>query len=123
MRNFTSERTWSFALPDAGQKPRGLPRLGSLLERIRQLDQGRFAPGAAKEGDPHRQAGNEARRYIDVGIPRNCGGVGTAPSDVVAIDQVREPRRTTRGSDNGVNLVLVHERINTFGACQLMIRG
>src|SRR6202158_6610573 len=41
---------------------------------------------------------------------------------MVTIDQVCEPSRAPRGSYNGIKLVLIHERIDAFGAGELMIR-
>src|SRR5208337_679071 len=68
-----------------GQKARGAALLGGLLESIGELEEGGFAPGAAEEGNPHRQRGDESRRDGNMGVARHGGGGGTAPDVVVAV--------------------------------------
>src|SRR5208283_1993796 len=60
----------SMMLPDGSQEPGHSSCLGCLLERVRQLNQSRFAPGAAEERNPHRQARQESRRHVDIRITR-----------------------------------------------------
>src|SRR5258707_680485 len=106
---------------DRGQESRGLTGFCCLLERIGQPDQRGLAPGAAEEGDSYRQSGDESRGHIDVGISGDSGGVGTASRDVIAIDKVREPSRAASGSNDSIEMMLVHQGVDSFGSRQLVV--
>src|ERR1700732_1385287 len=106
---------------DRGQEARGLTGLCRLLERIGECDQCGLAPSASEKGDSYRQSENESRGHIDVGISGDSSGIGAASGDVIAIDEIRDPGRAPRGSNDSIEMVLVHQGIDAFGSRQLMV--
>ena len=94
-----------------GRKRGGLPMHSYLLERIRQPDQRRLAPRAPDEREIDRQAPRLAHRHADARISRHRGRRGAPAGEVVAVDQVGRPGRIAGRRHDGVELVLVHDRV------------
>src|SRR5580658_8953705 len=105
------------------QEARLLPSLGQLLERISDLEQRRLAPGASEKRDANWQSPQKSGRHVDVGIPGDGRSAGAASGGVIAIDQVGEPGGASRGSDERVQFELVHDKVDAFGATELVIQG
>src|ERR1700687_4939885 len=84
------------------QETRLLTSFGQLLERIRDLKQGRLAPGASKERDADRQSPEVSRRDINIGIAGDGSGARTASGGVIAIDQIGDPSGASGGSEERV---------------------
>src|SRR5579864_5300376 len=108
---------------DACQESRCFPCFRSLLERIGQLNEGGLAPSTAEERNAHWKTGNRPCGHIDVGISRDGRCVRTTSPRVISIDQIGEPRRSSSRSDQCVQVVLIHNRVDTLGTRQLMIPG
>src|ERR1700737_121525 len=98
---------------DRAQEARSLTSSHCLFECIGQPDQHGLAPGAAEKENSTRQAGDISRGHINVGISGDSGGVGTTSGNVIAINKVREPGRASCGSHDSVEMILVHQGIDS----------
>src|ERR1700720_2398890 len=98
------------------RKSRLLASLSQLLERIGNLQQRGFTPGAPEERDANRQPPKISRSDVNIWIASDGSGIGTATRRMIAIDQVGEPCRPSRWSHERVKLEFVHDEVDTFGA-------
>src|SRR5271157_4082778 len=101
-----------------GKKERGAAVLGGLLERIGELEENGFAPGAAEERNSHRKAENKTHGDGDMGVARHGGGGGTAAQVVVAVNVVGQTRRRAGGRHQRVQFELIHHRVDPLRAHQ-----
>src|SRR5207244_6665166 len=99
-----SRRAWVDPLWSRGVVLGWTAGLRRLLERVRELDQGRLAPGAPHERDPDRQPLRVAGRNADERIAGQRGALGAAATELIAVHQIDRPRRRRRGRDQRVEL-------------------
>src|SRR5688500_8049281 len=97
--------------------------LRALLEGVGELDEGRLAPGATHEGQADWQTPGVARRDGDEWVTRHRGWRRAGTHEVVAVDQVDGPGRAAGWCDERVEVVLVHDRVDAFGAGETVARG
>src|SRR3981081_4556295 len=106
---------------DRAQEARSLTSSHCLFECIGQPYQRGLAPGAAEKGNSNRQAADESRGHINVGISGDGSGVGATSGNVIAIDKVREPGGAAGRSNDSIEMILVHQGVDSFGSRQLMV--
>src|SRR5262249_41405722 len=104
-----------------GERPEILgraPRLRGLLERVRELNERRLAPGAPHERDADRKAHPFTPRHADERIAGERRALRAAAAELIAVDEVDRPRRRRRGRHHRVEAVLIHGDVEAFLASQ-----
>src|SRR5689334_22416149 len=80
--------------------------LGYRLETRRKLDQLALAEGGAKERDAEWNPKHVGGRHLYVGIPSGGAETRATENEVIAIEEIRRPRRVVRRRYHGVETEL-----------------
>src|SRR5436853_1703123 len=102
-----------------GEEAGRLARLGRLLEGVGEFEKDWLAVGAAEEVDADGEAEDVAGGDGDVGVTGHGGQGRAATEAAVAVDQISSCGGAAGRGDEGVELVLVHGRVDALGAREL----
>src|SRR5437016_6546593 len=90
--------------------------VSGLLVRVCELDQRRLAVGAPEDRQTDRQSTYGSRGHSDVRVARDCGGCGVAAAVMISGNQIRQPGGPASRSNQGVEIVLGHRRVDALFA-------
>src|SRR5260221_2784823 len=85
-----------------------------LLICISDANESRLTPRSSKKGNPDRKPERKSGRNSDVRIPCNRGRCRAAPREMIAVNEIGWPRRICGRSNDRVETMLLHYRVDSL---------